>query len=1340
MAVSAGKQYLKTDYYMKDPVFDKDNGVMIGGLYKDLGFSDKITAKSLRGLQKGQDAKGNQVIALKKIKNEKTGKMELKHNPGKDFSFSIDKSISLLYAANPVLKPQIENAMRSANQKMIETMIADGKVGYREHVHNKDVDVMKFHSITDINSYSIASFIQSPSRENDINIHIHNAFMNQVKDETGNIRAVCFDALFENDYLSKYLDTVAKNEFYQVLSAQTGINFMKITDTDRNTNITKLHNVEQTTLDKFSKRKTEMNKYIDKNGLNNDAKSRQKANLMTRKEKEIDITAEQLYQKVEPHFTEINTFQEKEYQHRNVKDVTLETIKAESEKEVFTNFYKLVAEVLKENRDYSLETVKNAIDELVKDGTIVKRDFESSAMKFKGIKNVNNVQYATSEMVQIEKDFQIVVQEGKGESFKIDENELAETLTTIQNDLKPKYGENFGYSLEQLGLIHSVFTIDDKFIAATGRAGVGKTVSYEGIKKVADASGIKVYGFANAGSQGSTLQKKANINSSTIKSFTTNTLKKNDVEKVDGKILVTLDEASMVGIKDLWDFKQALDLKFSDYKLVVVGDKYQNLSISAGLGFTNLIDKTDTVNKTMLKDIQRQKNQELKSAILNFYKQFETDKKIDGKSIFETLQNKGFLQLTNKPIESKPMTNENDKENEKEKELKNDLKTEITDKYMDFVNKDGIDQTKIVVRSNYAKDIFDTSIHKALQEAKKLGKDEFSSQSYRKVNVDDVAKLRAETFKTGDIVSLKKNEKSIITSTDKLNDTISIKDIKYVTIDELIDKKAFENPAQLKEGGLITLAGKDYKIEECNADKTVFKFLGKERVISLRDKEQTEQLQLFKKIDVKFSQNERVEITDNIKVSTDKEVFDKTTVFFIDKDNKVSNKNLSEKEYEKLHKDVKLKKFGDDLLKGVHDFFDPTQKSVNLDYAINKGFANIDKSINKFLKNHKNKKAGKKYQKKKDRTEIVKDKNGNKMIKEIITTDKGTFVFLRHFKKEKIELKNREQLTLINIDKVNNKFTFESNLNGKITLDLNKIDNLKAFETLNYAYSSTIEASQGMDAKNVIGVELEKFQNANQFLVLFSRGVENVVSYYKINDFNDEKGLKAEMRRAYDKFSMRQEKTTSIETPKNDLDLENEILKSKEPIQDKKLSDKEIKEFSEKSLTQIDYNYITVVNDDVRLLIVKNKDNKYDVVKVTKQDNATYSKNYKVEVIDKNMKLEHAINKVANIFERESTALSQSMLFTKNDKATDRQAFRLDKIIKESGNRGLENLKKYADNKLDASSSINYALIFSYNKDARSLLTGTDSKIETGARTQKEQQAPPRAQKEQEDVSRGLSM
>ena len=212
----------------------------------------------------------------------------------------------------------------------------------------------------------------------------------------------------------------------------------------------------------------------------------------------------------------------------------------------------------------------------------------------------------------------------------------------------------------------------------------------------------------------------------------------------------------------------------------------------------------------------------------------------------------------------------------------------------------------------------------------------------------------------------------------------------------------------------------------------------------------------------------------------------------------------------------------------MHNFFDPTKKNANLDQAINKGIYNIDKSINKFLKNRKNKKDGKKYQKKKDRTEIVKDKNGNKMIKEIITTDKGTFIFLRHFKKEKIELKNREQLTLLGVDKVNNKFTFQSNLNGKITLDLNKIDNLKAFETLNYAYTSTIEAAQGLDAKNIIGVELEKFQHANQFLVFFSRAVENVVSYYKVNDLDNEKGLKAEMQRAYDKFSIRQEKTTSI--------------------------------------------------------------------------------------------------------------------------------------------------------------------------------------------------------------------
>ena len=52
MAVSAGKQYENTNYYMKDPVFSKDNGVLLGSLHRTLGFKGKLNAKMLRALQK----------------------------------------------------------------------------------------------------------------------------------------------------------------------------------------------------------------------------------------------------------------------------------------------------------------------------------------------------------------------------------------------------------------------------------------------------------------------------------------------------------------------------------------------------------------------------------------------------------------------------------------------------------------------------------------------------------------------------------------------------------------------------------------------------------------------------------------------------------------------------------------------------------------------------------------------------------------------------------------------------------------------------------------------------------------------------------------------------------------------------------------------------------------------------------------------------------------------------------------------------------------------------------------------------------------------------------------
>ena len=1126
MAVSVGKQYKNTKYYMEDPIF-QDNGVLIGGLHKTLGFKDKMTAKTLRALQKGQDAKGNQVATQTKVKNEETGEVELKHNAGKDATFSIDKSISLLYASNPEMRPAVEAAAKAASLKMLKTAIEDGKVGYREHVRDKTkgIDRMDFHAVRDINSYVIASFIQSASRANDMDIHVHNAFMNMVLDEQGKVRAVCFDPLFENDYVSKYLDPVAKNEFYQVLSKETGLDFMKLTDTDRNTNITKLHNVSQDTLDKFSTRKNEMKKYVDEKGLGNDAKSKQHANLMTRERKK-PATAEEMFKKVEPHFDEINAFQEKNYINRDIKDVVKETITAKSEKEIFTNFYKLTAEILKENRNYSLKDVRDSIGELAKEGFIVERDFESSEMKFKGLRNVTNKQFATTEMVKIEKDFQAAVADGKGESFKIDENQLIDVITSVQDGLKNKYGQDFSYSTEQARLFHSVFVSGDKFIAAQGYGGTGKTVSYEGIKKIADANGIKVYGFANAGSQAATLQKKAGIESQTLKDFIVKN--KKDVEKVDGKTLITLDEASMAGIKDLWDFKQALDAKFNDdYKLVIVGDKYQNLSISAGLGFTNLIDKTDknALSKVLLKNIQRQKNEELKSSILDYYKQFESGKKINGKSIFNSLQSKGFIQITDKPIEAmEKEEDENDEKKHKDNEKPKDLKTEITEKYLDYVNKDGIDQTKIVVRSNYAKDIFDKSIHSALQEKGNLGKNEYDSVSYRKVNIDDVAKLRAESFHISDIISLKKNQKSVITNTDKMHDTISVRDIQYISDKDLIGKNGYTGDQLLKLniGDKIKVGGKEYQIDGHNTDKTIFKFKGKEYTVSLRDKEQTEQLQVFKKIDVKFSKNEQVETTDNIKITTDKDVFDKKTVKFYEKGNYEPEAGKKSK-----GKGSKMQKFGDELFRDFQNYFDPRRSGHNLDNAINQSFSSLDRAITKSISNFfkvKNKKRGREY--KQNRIEITKDKNGNKLIKEIINTDQGTFVIMKHFKKEKIELKNREQLTITDIDTKKGTFTFESNLHGKITLDLNKIDNLKAFETLNYAYTSTIEAAQGIDAKNIIGVELEKFQNANQYLVFFSRAVQNIVSYYKVKP---ESNYDNELKRAYDKFSIRQEKTTSID-------------------------------------------------------------------------------------------------------------------------------------------------------------------------------------------------------------------
>jgi conjugative relaxase-like TrwC/TraI family protein len=1070
--VSIGKQYEKPQYYLKDPVFNVKDGVFFGGLHEKIGFTDEMNAKTLRALQKGQDAQGNQIVPLGP---------DGKHSSGKDITFSMDKSFSLLYAAGDEnMKTAIKETAVETHQEILKQMVKDGKIGDREHVRENGVDKMVFHAITDPDKLSVYSFIQSLSREGQWDIHVHGSFFNIGLDENGKVRALTFDPAMEPGY-RQYLDSLGKNISIQKMTEKTGKDFTKITNTDRNTGIITLNNVSDETIKANSLRREQIKGYVSEHGGDT-----QNANLRTRKAKNTDITKEELFSQIEPYKDEINTFKSADppNQEKDIKTTIKETIEAQSEREVFTNDFKLYNEVLKENRNFKLDDVNSAVQELKKDGYLIERQVESVKSKYE---NVNLTQYATSELVKIEKDFRQTVIDGKGKSdIQIDDDTLINSIKSVEKIKSGQLKKTFEYSSEQVNLIHSIFSSKDKFVAVQGDAGTGKTTAYEAIKKIADMNNINVVGFAQAGSQAATLQVDSGIGSQTIQHFITKIQGKIEsgekIEKITQKTLIALDEASLVGVKDLYQFTQTLDIQYENWKLAGVGDNKQILSQAAGLGF-DVILKSGT-DKAILTDIKRIQNKELKKIVYDYYKQIKNENvKINGQKIFDKLKDAGFIDIVGGG-------NADGKLIDKIEINFNEIAKEIAE-----YSKSG-EETLAITATNKSKDIIDAGTREELKSAGLLDKKDITLENYRKVNMDDVAKLRAESFQKGDIISLKKNEKSIVTGSNRVNDTILVKDIKYITSDEFAKKGGVINARK----GFIELGGKRYDLAGFNPDKTIISFHGKEQTVNLRDKKATKQLQKFKPGDIKIARGDKLVFTDNQKITTDKDILKSISlVTFNENTGKPEFKQITEKEYKKLKSDAKLKRFGNRALKATQEILDPDKrflpkKNIHTEWDI-KYQINRDKIIKTF------------------------DKKGNLQIKESIgTKGDGTVIFVKQYEKQKIELKNKEEIQVIKVDEKKGLYTFKSKLNGEITLDANKIDNYKALQGLLHNYARTAADAQGLSKdKGVLAQDGR--MDANRLLVGLTRFRQDIK--IKVND----------VKAFIEDLSARQTKTSSLSGP-----------------------------------------------------------------------------------------------------------------------------------------------------------------------------------------------------------------
>jgi ATP-dependent exoDNAse (exonuclease V) alpha subunit len=145
----------------------------------------------------------------------------------------------------------------------------------------------------------------------------------------------------------------------------------------------------------------------------------------------------------------------------------------------------------------------------------------------------------------------------------------------------------------------------DRITGFQGAAGSGKTTTLAAVRKLAEAEGYEVQGFAPT-SRAARLLENAGIRSSTLQQFL---IKAQDAEENQRRLYV-LDESSLASTKQVNHFFKRLG---REDRVLLVGDTRQHQAVEAGRPFEQFQDAG--MRTVRLEEIVRQQDKDLRQAV-----------------------------------------------------------------------------------------------------------------------------------------------------------------------------------------------------------------------------------------------------------------------------------------------------------------------------------------------------------------------------------------------------------------------------------------------------------------------------------------------------------------------------------------------------------------------------------------------------------------------------------------------------------------------------------------------------------------------------------------------------
>ena len=710
------KQFKGLDYYSQE-----DSGIWFGNIAEKFGFTNKkFTRSDYHQVMKGKfsyfDKDLGKTVDIDLTKKSKNGK----HHAGIELTLSAPKTVSIV--AEIFEDNRVRDAHSNAVKRVVE-YIQDNMCYTRTSQSGKML-------LEKVNNLLAVKFTHHTNRNHDPQLHDHILITNISVDKNGKIKTAEHSTIFENE---RFIRELYNNELaYNLQILGYDIEWdKKVTQVSP-----EIKNIPESLIRMFSSRRQEIEKLaVDRDVDLSDQVAMQNIALETRKAKDNSIDLDKLSILWKEKVSELNI---------NIEQIKKELFAKNSENQNKTQLY-----------DYNLltEFADNSINHLTeKNATFTKEDLISNViLRSGGLFGIDEIEkamsinnelvfnkvkmkeyskhlriyndrdrtiYTTKSQIATENRIISVINQGvkkfkaiysmeeinnfnfQQKSIDKDPNELLfGDVNCTNSDLYSTLNDN------QKCTVDFILQSRDQFIGVQGYAGVGKTYAIKALNEKLVAKGYEILGFAPTNSATATLFEESGIKTDTLQSFllkyngyandrngnveVLKTIKNSFKNKI-----ILVDEASLISNTQMKELVVIAE-KFGT-RVILQGDIKQLGSVEAGSPFELLI-KNKFIEYDILKNIQRQRDQELKNTVLDI-----VNKNI--KRAFDRLKNYSKDKQISKVIELK-----NDKElaedvkngNYNLSKIKRDLVECSVKEYMNFNNSiDKNNKTIIITSSN----------------------------------------------------------------------------------------------------------------------------------------------------------------------------------------------------------------------------------------------------------------------------------------------------------------------------------------------------------------------------------------------------------------------------------------------------------------------------------------------------------------------------------------------------------------------------------------------------------------------------------------------------------------